>query len=258
MWKVLSASVRGSSHEQSGQPCQDANFWHVIDNRVLIAAVADGAGSASMSDVGAKAAVEASVKYLVEYSRLADIELDKGAWKDLSYQIYKAARAEVQKKAEERQMPLTSFSSTLLLVLSTPTYTATMQIGDGSIVGKDAKGRVSTISKPVRSEYINQTTFVTSKNAEAMLHMDLFREIHQIAIFSDGLELIALQMPELSPFEPFFDKIFDFSKSNTDRKFGEQQLLEFLKSPRLRKRTNDDVTLLLADFTEEGRKNYGK
>ena len=258
MWKVLSASVRGSSHEQSGQPCQDANFWHIIDDRVLIAAVADGAGSASMSEVGAQTVVEASVKYLIKHSELSDLDLDKTAWEDLSYKIYRTARAAVQSESEDRQIPLSRFASTLLLLLSTPEYTATMQIGDGSIVGKDSNGRVSTISKPTRSEYINQTTFVTSENAGAMIQADLFRGIDQIAIFSDGLELLALRMPELDPFQPFFEKIFEFSRSNVDRESGEQQLLEFLRSPRLRKRTNDDVTLLLADFIGEERESCGQ
>ena len=46
VWRVTGASVPGVSHLRSGLPCQDAHAWRQEAGGVLIAAVADGAGSA--------------------------------------------------------------------------------------------------------------------------------------------------------------------------------------------------------------------
>ena len=57
MWKRISGSVQGTSHVQLGIPCQD--YCAVtISGETLIAACADGAGSAEFSQFGSKAAVD--------------------------------------------------------------------------------------------------------------------------------------------------------------------------------------------------------
>ena len=57
MWKLVYGSVAGTSHAHSGQPCQDSCAGSVAGS-TLFAACADGAGSAGLSHVGSKAAVE--------------------------------------------------------------------------------------------------------------------------------------------------------------------------------------------------------
>ncbi|HEX2204420.1 MAG TPA: protein phosphatase 2C domain-containing protein, partial [Longimicrobium sp.] len=63
-WHVLAASVRGTSHERSGTPCQDAHGWVVTPGGALAAAVSDGAGSSPRSDEGARWAVDAALRTL--------------------------------------------------------------------------------------------------------------------------------------------------------------------------------------------------
>src|SRR4051794_33768846 len=61
MWKILHASAVGTSHQVTGRPCQDhcdARIVPPVGGDVLIAACADGAGSAEHSDIGARVAVE--------------------------------------------------------------------------------------------------------------------------------------------------------------------------------------------------------
>jgi len=53
----LPASVRGN-HEKVGQLCQDAHHWEKLPEGVLVAAVADGAGSATLGKVGAIVALK--------------------------------------------------------------------------------------------------------------------------------------------------------------------------------------------------------
>ena len=60
-WMVSGGSVTGTSHRRVGLPCQDSSSY-CIAGEVLIAAVADGAGSAALSDVGSTLAAETSVR----------------------------------------------------------------------------------------------------------------------------------------------------------------------------------------------------
>src|SRR5919108_217744 len=61
-WRVVAASAPGTSHEKLGQPCQDAHHWATFPESVLVAAVADGAGSAELGHVGATIAARTAVE----------------------------------------------------------------------------------------------------------------------------------------------------------------------------------------------------
>src|SRR4028119_2107946 len=65
-WQVVGASVIGTSHEKRSQPCQDAHCWRLLPHGVLVASVADGAGSAALAEVGAKIAVEGVVETICQ------------------------------------------------------------------------------------------------------------------------------------------------------------------------------------------------
>jgi len=62
-WKAIARSSVGTSHQKQQMPCQDYGGWKVVNN-VIVGAVADGAGSAKYSDLGAKLAVNTVLKYL--------------------------------------------------------------------------------------------------------------------------------------------------------------------------------------------------
>jgi serine/threonine protein phosphatase PrpC len=61
-WRVVAASVGGTSHLRNNQLCQDAHHWQILPDNVLVAAVADGAGSAVSGKLGAMVAVEAAIE----------------------------------------------------------------------------------------------------------------------------------------------------------------------------------------------------
>lgn len=67
-----------------------------------------------------------------------------------------------------------------------------------------------------------------------------------IAAFSDGLQMLALKMPAGLPHGPFFTPLFRFMTTVTDAAEAQAQVDAFLRSPRMREGTDDDLTLLLA------------
>ena len=62
--KIGGVSITGFSHFEENIPCQDAHAYKIKDQSRIIAAVADGAGSARLSHIGAQAFVDTVVSRL--------------------------------------------------------------------------------------------------------------------------------------------------------------------------------------------------
>jgi serine/threonine protein phosphatase PrpC len=74
LWQVVDVKVRGSSHERTGLPCQDAYGWDWIqEGKSLIVAVSDGAGSAKFSEKGSQLAAEKVVTHLLQNPALSHL-----------------------------------------------------------------------------------------------------------------------------------------------------------------------------------------
>ena len=52
MWKVVQCAVQGRGHIKGNIPCQDKIHYYTDEN-TTITALADGAGSAKLSHIGA-------------------------------------------------------------------------------------------------------------------------------------------------------------------------------------------------------------
>ena len=62
--------------------------------------------------------------------------------------------------------------------------------------------------------------------------------------------MLALKMPEATPHAPFFSPLFRFMAQVADEAAAKEQLEAFRCSERVRERTDDDLTLLLAALVE--------
>jgi serine/threonine protein phosphatase PrpC len=264
-WKVVAASAKGSSHEKTDIPCQDAHYWKVIDG-VLLAAVADGAGSATHSDLGAKIAAQAAVDYL--YSNLTfrgQLDLNAGGqsstelnprqllsgWNSIAVVVAEEACKAVHNAATQRETPIRELASTLLVLVASDAGIAVLQIGDGAIVVNTFGDTFVALTTPPQTEYINETVFLVSSSAIEKMQIKTFGKVKQVALMSDGLQMLALEMKERKPFEPFFRHIFKFAYNSINLDTSNRQLMNFLISDRVRSKTDDDITLFLASFYEE-------
>lgn len=256
-WKVVSASARGSSHEKTGKPCQDAHHWIRLSEGILLAAVADGAGSAAQSEVGSEVAAKAAVAAIA--SKRDILLLDEGD-EDLRILMTHAleeAREAVETKAAEHDVKVRDLATTLIVIFASPKFVAAAQIGDGAAVVGDAAGRITALTKPESGEYINETIFLTSSDAMESAQVNVwYGNTGYIAALSDGLQLLALEMPEGKPHGPFFSPLFRFIERVEDAKDAESQLEKFLISELVRERTNDDLTLILARLFENAESSY--
>lgn len=245
-WRVVSASVCGSSHIRHDRPCQDSHYWAMPSKGVLIAAVADGAGSAPLSEFGAETAARTSVRTIEAATSLPKAD-DEAAWKDLLIEALRTALYAVEADAELRGVPPSDLATTLILLVATPEATAVAQIGDGAAIFEDEEGNLHALTTPQNGEYANETTFLVSPNALEKVQTTVQPICaHRLALFSDGLQRIALRLADGTPFPQFFAPLFRFVEEYEELPTADEKLAEFLGSPRVSERTDDDVTLLLA------------
>ena len=203
-WKAIARSAIGTSHQKQQMPCQDYGGYKIINN-ALIGAVADGAGSAKYSDIGAKLAVKTVLETITtqEIATVADL-WDSGRIEETESQnnlvgklrnifnkteensnssvavVQSLSEPEARKffsniihrvvtalkeRAAKENYPLEDLACTLLIVIATPNGVAAMQIGDGFITVRYPEKEPQLLFPPDKGEYINETTFVTSTNA---------------------------------------------------------------------------------------------
>ena len=255
-WRVVAASVRGTSHERVGQLCQDAHQWEKLPEGVFVAAVADGAGSATLGKVGAIVASQTAVETISlnigahNHAPLLSLPEDEQGWQQLLTKALEAAKTAVEAEAIACKMTARDLATTLIIVVATPNLIAAAQVGDGVAVASDANGNFIALTAPQRGEYINETTFLVSPNALDAAQVNLWHgETANIAVLSDGLQMLALEMTEGKPHVPFFSPLFHFMADVTDESEAKEQLVAFLRSPRIVDRTDDDLTLLLATLS---------
>lgn len=246
-WQVAAASVRGTSHEKVGQLCQDAHHWQKLPEGVLVAAVGDGAGSATLGKVGAIVATQTAVETIcAEQSKLYSTKDEQG-WEKILTKALEAAKTAVEAEAAVCGKQARDLATTLIIVVATTELIAAVQVGDGLAVAGDRHGNVVALTTAQHGEYINETTFLVSPHALETAEVNLWRGLtSNIAVFSDGLQMLAVNLNDGTPYIPFFSPLFQFMENIEDENEAKEQLAAFLRSPRITDRTDDDLTLLLA------------
>lgn len=254
----MAASVIGTSHQRMGGSCQDSNacivFPHSPDGDVLLAVVADGAGSAKQAEAGSALAcqsITASARRFLSRRRLARItQRTVQRWIGNFQQ-------EVLNAASSLGLQPRDYACTLLAALVGQHHAVFFQIGDGSIVVSDAEEHsYGHVFWPDRGEYENATFFATDKRFAANLRFEsVRRNVVEVAIFSDGLQRLTLDFQKTMPHQPFFRGIFPPVRKSSPENAPQltECLSEFLGSARVNQRTDDDKTLILATRLDESK-----
>jgi len=221
--------------------CQDANLHRLLDDGTLLIAVADGAGSASRSKEGAECAVQTAVDYLAE--RLPGT--DPGHVEALLLETLTVARTALEALAGNG-LTAGDFATTLLLTVATNSHVSIIHVGDGAIVAQHPdETTLDVLTAKGDSEYVNQTTFLTSSDylKTAYFSSRPADSVRGIAAMTDGMQLLAVHHGTNSAFGAFFAPMFRFAGDATSTDEG---LVEFLLSDAVCRRTDDDKTLVLA------------
>lgn len=254
-WRVVGRSVKGTAHQKKSLPCQDAHTWHLTEEALIIA-VADGAGSAQRSDEGAELAVQAAVDHICASIEEELASFEESAATRLLKSAFEHARQAIITHADSAQLPARVFATTLTCAIISERGWAVGQIGDGVVVCRTEEEQLWCATQPQRGEFANETVFLTQESALRTLQIQMAPQpIDAIAVMTDGLIRLALDMSHYQPHTPFFTPMFGFTRQITNQAEAETQLAAFLASERVCARTDDDKTLVLAVRTNPNPKS---
>lgn len=247
MWKTLAKSVPGTSHRRTDTPCQDscmANVCEVAGEQILILAVSDGAGSATHSDTGSRIACEAVFRAVSnDFSQPGAMPM---VTRERAIDWYKSVLSELEKASVAASVEIRQLACTLLVAVITKSGSAFCQLGDGAIVVKN-EGDYEHVFWPQSGEYVNTTNFVTAGRFEKELMFEWRNgPTGEIALFTDGLQTVALDFANRKAHGPFFSPLFDAIRNRPNVTDLEGPMHAFLESSQLAERTDDDITLILA------------
>jgi len=160
--------------------------------------------------------------------------------------LFEEARRAVRCEADRLNVPVRELASTALFALVGPVGGAFAQIGDGAIVVGSSEQHWSPVS-PRPSEYANETDFLTGDRFPDALDFAWVDEaVEEFALLTDGLQHLAIDHSANRPHYAFFRPFFEALRTSTEPNGLAPALDEFLHSPRINERTNDDKTLAVA------------
>jgi len=260
-WRYMAGIAAGPAHRMVGTPCQDAyavevRAGHLPGTEALLAVVADGAGSRAYSQVASRIICSTLIhefRELLTRPSFLDIHEDQAAeW------IQHCVAREL-KLAERMGVDPYGFACTAVGVCILPQQSIFVQVGDGAIVvHKEAslEEQWDWVFWPMRGEFDNTTMFVSPDAEEIPIQFAVIDEpIDELALFTDGIQGLALQYATQQVHLPFFKPLFEPLRDPA--RAGEMLELSamldaFLDSERVAERSDDDKAIIMASRRATG------
>jgi hypothetical protein len=249
-WRTAYGSAIGTAHLRHGTACQDAGCCDVValpdGGELLIASVADGAGSAAQSEHGARLAVQSFQRHFAA-AALADAGL-AGLDRDFVLRWVAETQAELAALALAAGHHVRDYACTFLGAVLSEQAALYVQIGDGAIVVAEAES-YQTVFWPQHGEFANSTFFLTMGDAAAIIQVERRDAAPvEIALFSDGLERLVLDMTARLVHAPALTPVFNWLATTDPAPPGEASPVvgAYLNSANVNRRTDDDKTLIMA------------
>lgn len=229
-----------------GDRKQDAFRTLFVGSRNAVVLVAcDGAGSAVRG--GSGSAIAARVLSGCARDALAD-----GGWPDDGdvWDWIDLARDRIGAVARRCRLTPRDFATTVVLVISDGSNMLIVHIGDGAAVVRNAAtGGWEAVSWPAQGEYASTTFFLTDDGGPRVRIARVASPVDRVAVFTDGIERLALDFAAERAHGPFFSGMSDPVAAAAVSGWNvplSKKLGDYLSSPAVNARTDDDKTLILA------------
>ena len=239
MWYTINFATQGLRHEKDNIPCQDSTHALIIDGRFHAVALADGAGSSSISQYGAEIVTKTICTDLHEHFS-EYYSIDNGI--DVKTRIISVLRTALQDFAISSEFELQDLASTLLAVAIKDDMYILVHLGDGIIAIEKDDG-TEKISLPQNGEFINTTYFVTSPGAEFAMIIAKGRtdSVMNFILMSDGTSASLFDKKNKKLSETFRSKI-----NNKDLHINIlKDIIELGLKTVIRESTEDDCSIAI-------------
>lgn len=242
MFREFHYQVRGRGHVLDGSRGQDRTAY-LSRGGVQVLCLSDGAGSASHSEYGAQALVEAGCHLLSEHFR-EFVTSDDGA--ALKIEVARGLLDRVRQVAQRLGVPTRDLAATFLAVAVADGQFLAFHVGDG-VIGYIKDGTTRVLSEPDNSEFANQTVFMTSESVVVSMRV-LRGRLEGVAGFilmSDGTasSLYNSRARELAPACAKIVALLASAPSRQSRNPDYKKQLRRLIDTRVRFATKDDCSI---------------
>lgn len=148
-------SIIGTSHQaKENGVCQDASDVEILDNGWIVAAIADGLGSAKKSEVGAATAVKTVLSFVKE--NRPDLWHEESLISLLRIAYHKAMKAIIL-VSEENKDDLSDYDTTLTTIIYNGVNVVYGHVGDGGVITLSSFGDFSVLTEAQKGESFNET-----------------------------------------------------------------------------------------------------
>ncbi len=259
---IFYASKRGRSHAHYGTYRDDDGKILALESWSVIA-VADGAGSCTLSRRGSKIAVDNVVNALETllkqeaealeeafFSKNQD-EIDKKINNTMISATYTAIKA-IEAEAKETNNKLKDYSTTLLVAAHKKTSKGhlilTFWVGDGVLAIYNKNSSIELLGEPDSGEFAGQTRFLDLTNAYDLkrTRIKLVEDFTALVLMSDGVSDPFFQTDKDLKDIALWDKLYEEIEKiiqNEDKEKGSYELMKWLDF--WSKGNHDDRTIAL-------------
>lgn len=169
---------------------------------------------------------------------------------DVIWEWIDLARDRIAAVANQRDLAVRDFATTVVMVISDGLSTLALHIGDGAAIGRDTEsGEWQTLCWPEHGEYASTTFFLTDNGVPRARIVRHESPVDRLAVFTDGIERLALDFTTNLPHTPFFvgvsEPVAKSPAKGCDVALS-AMLGAYLVSDAINARTDDDKTLILA------------
>lgn len=154
-WTIKCENIKGKINKKYNRKCHD-KIYYLNKEKILCAALADGAGCAKYGDIGAYSSVKASCEYMEKnFDNLFELEEEK-----IKYKLFCHIKRKLRELILEKDILLKDLASTLLVIAIKEDKYIMISLGDGYIGQLDDE-KVKTMFY-VDSRKNNKKKFLTS------------------------------------------------------------------------------------------------
>lgn len=193
--------IQGKGHKKNNTPCQDYSKFDILNDNMMIAAIADGIGSAKHSDIASKLAVEEVIRFVKE--NLPHNVYDRSLMYALMMLAFSSALKKTQIYSKKSNIPMNELETTLdVVVYDGKSIVIYGHVGDSGVLALTDGGEYIHITNQHKGAESNQTYTLT--NVDKWTFDDYRSEtINSVLMATDGMLERVLCFPNINKVQEY-------------------------------------------------------